>query len=110
MCNVDTPLHRIAATRPLNNRQLKFAKYYHEAKQKNPSLTDEQIAQKYEKTQQGKQAMNTRLLGGVRKLSTLLQERQLGVISWGRAEHSRARLYINSFERQISKIRNVWVK
>jgi len=40
-----------------------FAKYYHQKKQEKPDLTDEQIAQDYKETQQGKLARNTRLLG-----------------------------------------------
>ena len=48
----------------IDMNSLKFAKYYHQKKQENPNLTDEQIAQDYEETQQGKQARNTRLLGG----------------------------------------------
>ena len=57
--------------------QLEFAKYYHEAKQKTSSLTDEQIARAYEDLQQGKQA-NTFVGWIVRKLSMLMQERQMG--------------------------------
>jgi hypothetical protein len=42
----------------------------------------------------------------LRKLSTLLQERQLVLLVGGGVElhHSGARLYVNSLERQISKI------
>ena len=43
---------------------LKFLNYYNEEKQKNPNLSDIQIARAYKESQQGKQAMNTRLLGG----------------------------------------------